>query len=417
MILHNFQEAHQALSRFYGKRSSEPYTLDRMRALMAYLGNPQDSLRVVHIAGTSGKTSTAYYTAALLAQSGVTVGLTVSPHVQEVNERVQINLEPLAEAEFCTQLAEFLERVTSSELEPSYFECMVAFAYWYFAKRRVDYAVVEVGLGGLLDGTNVITRSDKVCVITDIGMDHTEVLGDTLPLIARQKAGIIQPHNHVFMYDQGSEVVGVVKDACAVAGASLQLIASDYEPVDASMPAFQQRNFELARQAVSYVLSRDSRAMLDASQLRSATAVRVPARMERFQISGKTVIVDGSHNAQKLNALVTSIKRLYPNQPIAVLTAFVSGNDERWQSGIGELRDIAARLIITGFQSEQDMPKVSVDPHKVAAFCRLHGFDEVTVVPEPEAAYRTLLQSPESVVLIAGSFYLLNHIRPLIVNA
>ena len=166
------------------------YTLDTMRALMLALGNPQNSYKTIHVAGTSGKTSTSYYIAALLGQTGKKIGLSVSPHVDNVNERVQIDLVPLDEHEYCQQFSTFLQIINKLRIKPTYFELLIAFAFWQFAQEKVDYAVIEVGLGGLLDGTNVIERSDKVCVIADIGLDHVAVLGNSLAGIAAQKAGI-----------------------------------------------------------------------------------------------------------------------------------------------------------------------------------------------------------------------------------
>ena len=180
--IHTLAEANLALRPFYDY-SRTAYTLDVMKALMEHLGNPQNQLRVLHVAGTSGKTSTAYYCAALLKEAGKKVGLSVSPHVDTVNERLQINGQPMPEAEFCKVLSEFLDVVAESGIKPSYFELLVAMTYWEFARQKVDYAVIEVGLGGLRDGTNVIERADKVCLITDIGLDHTEILGHTLTKI------------------------------------------------------------------------------------------------------------------------------------------------------------------------------------------------------------------------------------------
>ena len=137
----SFAAANQYLRRFHDQ-SKTKYNLDNMRRLMAYLGDPQDKLRVVHVAGTSGKTSTSYYAAALLAAAGQKTGLTVSPHVDQMNERIQINGQPLGETIFCEALSEFLELVEKSSVRPSWFEALMAFAYWYFALSKVDYAVV-----------------------------------------------------------------------------------------------------------------------------------------------------------------------------------------------------------------------------------------------------------------------------------
>ncbi|HET6924268.1 MAG TPA: Mur ligase family protein, partial [Candidatus Saccharimonadales bacterium] len=309
-----FAEAHAALRKYYQVPLNGPYTLDRMYRLLAAVGNPQDTLRAIHIAGTSGKTSTAYYAAALLQQTGAKVGLTVSPHVDEVNERVQLNLTPLPEAQFCAELTEFLALVEASDITPSYFECMIAFAYWEFARQQVDYAVVEVGLGGLLDGTNTIQRDDKVCVIADIGFDHTEVLGDTLEAIAAQKAGIIQPHNAVFVHPQDEAVMAVFQEACHAKVAELTVVP-DTLPFDSLyLPSFQRRNLSLALAAVKYVLQRDGRNPLDDGQIETAARTHIPARMETVKSGGRTFILDGAHNAQKLATLFDDVERRFPGQ-------------------------------------------------------------------------------------------------------
>ena len=179
MIITNFSESKDYLRQFYNYAAE--YKLDAMQAFMEYLGNPQDKVQVIHVAGTSGKTSTCYYIAALLHGAGYKVGHTVSPHVDEINERVQINLEPLPETQFCEALSEFSDLVAGFDQQLSYFEVMVALAYWYFAKVGVDYAVIEVGLGGRIDGTNVVTRGDKISVITNIGFDHTKIFASGRP--------------------------------------------------------------------------------------------------------------------------------------------------------------------------------------------------------------------------------------------
>jgi dihydrofolate synthase/folylpolyglutamate synthase len=411
--IRNFSEAQDALRPYY-HNSRQPYTLDTMRALLSNLGNPQNQLRVVHVAGTSGKTSTAYYCAALLQTAGKTVGLSVSPHVDTVNERLQVNGSPLPEAEFCAVLGEFIDIVDGSNLQPSYFELMVAMAYWEFARRRLDYAVMEVGLGGLLDGTNVVDSPNKICLITDIGYDHTEILGETLSKIATQKAGIIQGRNTVFMYEQTDEVLAAVKLATHQHRATLLVMSAEHSKRYEGLPLFQQRNLGLATQAMGFALQRDFGQELSDDQVHHASHVVVPARLERFKVGDKLVIVDGSHNQQKLHTLLESIAELYPGQDIAALCAFVQGSEERWQGGVTELCSVVKRLIITGFNNEQDTPKSSVSPAIVAAYCDQVGYRQTEVMTSPLAAYNALLLRSEPVLLVTGSFYLLNHIRPLI---
>lgn len=418
--LANFAAAKEYLERYY-RNSRTPYTLDSMRMLMHDLGDPQDSLRIVHVAGTSGKTSTAYYAAALLTAAGHKTGLTVSPHVDEINERVQINMQPAGEAEFCRTLAEFLDIVEASPVRPSWFEAMVAYAYWYFARQGVDYAVVEVGLGGLLDGTNVVSRPDKLCIITDIGLDHTKILGDSLTAIASQKAGIIQPNNVVFMYQQSPEVMAAVRRQIQDIGASLHVLPDGHAVTSAyvsdDLPPFQQRNFGLALAAVTALLGRDgtdAKYELSPAAAANAAATYIPGRMETIRAAGKTIIFDGAHNAQKLSALLSAVASRYPGNEIAALVAFVSGDDTRWQQALDVVLPRVARLIVTSFDGDQDMPRPAIPPHIIADYCRQHGFHEVQTMDVPQAAVTHLLASKQPLLLICGSFFLISSIRPLL---
>jgi dihydrofolate synthase/folylpolyglutamate synthase len=414
MKITNFDEARTALSQFYGP--SKAYSLDTIRAFMKYLGNPQDSLRIVHVAGTSGKTSTAYYVAGLLKASGKTVGLAVSPHIDEVNERVQVNLVPLPEDIFCPQLGEFLGLVHDSGLPLSYFEVMVAFAYWYFAKIKVDYAVIEVGLGGRIDGTNVVSREDKVCVITNIGLDHTQILGSTLAEIASEKAGIIGKHNRVFTHEQSAEIIDVIKRVSKTHAAQLSIYKEQADSHLAALPLFQQHNFQLAAEAVCYVLARLGEELSE-SAIVAAQATHIPARMETLQYHGRTLIIDGAHNGQKMQTLLASINARFPNQTIAALVAFVEGDKARVSEAVEVVLGAVEDIIVTEFAGAQDVPKRSVPATTIIDLARSHNFQSIVVVPDPEVALDQLTERSEDVLLITGSFYLLNHIRPLIIKS
>ena len=164
--------------------------LENMVRLMAHLGNPHERLKAVHVAGTNGKGSTCHLIAAALQEAGLKVGLYTSPHLVDLRERIRINGKPIPEEEVCR----FVEthRTYLDDIQPSFFETITALAFDYFAREGVEIAVIEVGLGGRLDSTNILTP--VLSVITNIGMDHTEFLGTTLPRIAREKAGIIKPH-------------------------------------------------------------------------------------------------------------------------------------------------------------------------------------------------------------------------------
>ena len=327
MTIRTIAEAETALMPYVplvAQLTGQNTTLERVWPLMELLGNPQDHLRVVHIAGTSGKTSTAYYLSALLAAAGQKVGLTVSPHVDSVTERVQINGQPLPEAEFCRELGDFLDIAQKLDQPPSYFELLYAFALWIFSKRGVDYAVVETGMGGLHDATNVTTRADKLCVITDIGFDHTHILGATLPDIAAQKIGIVHEQNQVLMYEQAEEVMEVVRQWISQHHASLELVNERAEEQAChddliTMADYQRRNWLLAHKTYEYLVKRDSLRQLTRQALQKTQALQVPARMDIRQVSGKTLVMDGAHNAQKMAAFVGSFQHLYPGVKPAIL--------------------------------------------------------------------------------------------------
>lgn len=414
--IRNFTEANALLRGLYEHYlqgvSSDFYTLDTMTQLMELVGNPQDRIQVLHVAGTSGKTSTSYYLASLLRASGASVGLCVSPHILEVNERVQVNMEPLAEKEFCHSLGAFWDLATSTGLQPSYFEMLVAFAYWEFARRELDYVVMEVGVGGLSDGTNVVHSDSKICVITDIGLDHTKLLGDTIPKIAAQKAGIIQQGNEVFMYGQGADVMTVVEARCTEQHAVLHTITPAHAFDDFNLPLFQKRNLQLAQAAVAYVLARDDRKPLTDDQVRSAAHIIVPGRMETFHIGDKVLLIDGAHNEQKMTALVASIKAAYPDRPIAALVSAVHGQDERWRRSLDVLLPNISSCIVTSFHQEaDDRIKSSVTAESIGGYLQ-NAFPTMPLQIEPDVlqAFARLKQAKEPILLVTGSLYLLTDV-------
>lgn len=422
MVLKNIQEAEAALAKYIPmvkEMTGRDITLDRIRVLLAAVGNPHTRLRVIHVAGTSGKTSTAYYIASLLGASGKKIGLTVSPHIDTITERVQVNSMPLAEAEFCGALGELLDLIEAVAPEPSYFELLIAFAYWYFDKTGVDYAVVETGMGGLHDGTNIAARADKVCVITDIGLDHTHILGTTVEEISAQKAGIIYPGNKAFMYGQAPAVNEVFIDYAQRQGAELWLLDQSElaqelgQPGLQDLPLYQQRNWLLARAASQYVAERDG-LELSASGIADSLAVQVPGRMDKISVKGKTVIMDGAHNEQKIRAFVESFLKEYPAQRVPILLSLKQGKE--YQSVLPLLKPICSQLVVTTFDVLQDLPSISIDPTVVAESAESLGFQNVQVVPDPNMAFRTLLELPGDLAVVTGSFYLLSCIRPGIIN-
>jgi len=209
--------------------------------------------------------------------------------------------------------------------------------------------------------------------------------------------------------------MNVVRDVCEQQQAELHEIwPLAAKELPKQLPLFQRRNWYLAWSACDYLTQRDGFGPLSPETLEASTEVYIPARMEILTYKGKTVVMDGAHNAQKIQTLVHSLKNRFPKQPIAVLFSSVEANSRRTRSAAKEVAEIAEQVIITSFSGEQDSPKQSVNPAKVAEIFHGLGYDNWQVIAEPEAALDALVKRPEPVLLITGSFYLLNHIRPLL---
>jgi len=386
-------------------------SLSRLYPIMEAVGNPHKKLRVIHVAGTSGKTSTSYYIAALIRSSGKSVGLTVSPHVDSVTERVQVNGQPLPDEDFCRYMQEFLPMIEGLDQSPSYFEAMVCFAYWVFAKLELDYIVAETGMGGLVDATNIASRADKICVITDIGMDHMKVLGDNLTDITVNKAGIIYSGNRVFMIEQSDSVMGVVVERVQQMSAGLSVLPA--QEVDSYIaqerseaPEFQLRNWRLALEVIGYLSEENG---LNISSALSPSDVAVPGRMEtRLLDDGSTLIMDGGHNEQKVGAFVDSYRVIYGESKADVLLALKSGKE--YKEVLAKLVPITGRLTITTFSENQDFPIFSQDPQEIADESIRLGMP-TGVMESNIDAYRQLIERDSKIKLVIGSIYLLGRLR------
>jgi dihydrofolate synthase/folylpolyglutamate synthase len=395
--------------------SGKHITLGRTERLMVHVGNPEKQLRVVHVAGTSGKTSTTYYISALLTPAGCKVGSTISPYVDSMNERIQINGQPLPEKKFCAYFGEFLDLLADIPDTPSRFEVLIAFAYWVFVQEKVDYAVVETGMGGLDDSTNVAARADKLCVITDIGYDHMELLGDTLGKIAHQKAGIIHDGNTALMYDQAPEIMQVVRywvsqqeDAELLTFEQERLRAAYGGELSADMPNYQKRNWLLAFSAYKWLAKRDELTQLSATELQKTQQLQVPARMDVRVLDGKTIIMDGAHNGQKMAAFWTSFAAQYPGVKPTVLFALKKGKEVADIAPL--LKKYGGEVMVTTFTKTQDLPVASMEPSEITSVLEANGVKYRTI-PDQNEAYRQFRSSLENTGVITGSFFLISQLR------
>lgn len=414
--INNFQDIDALLANYRSPIGrSRVYKLDTMKRFMHFLGDPQDAVNIVHVAGTSGKTSTSYFIDAILRESGYKVGLTVSPHIDKVSERAQIDGKPLVDSEYFDELTNFINLVEESSEKLSYFELLVGFAYWLFARRNMDFAVVEVGLGGLLDGTNVVNHPGKISVITDIGLDHTEILGNTLDQITAQKAGIILPESQAFIQKQPDEVIDIVSKIAKEKSATLHIVNSaEIEINNLELPKFQRRNLNLAKSVCNFIMQIEGNEKVKDAILARAANVYIPARMEIVKYKSHTIILDGSHNQQKIAALVKGLQDKFGNHPIPVLVSFGKNKQADIRNTLSELHKVSNEVILTKFTLKQDEFREGIEPKDLELICNELGFASSISISDPELAFNQLLSKEDTIVMITGSYYLLNHIRPLI---
>ncbi len=371
--------------------------LERNIKAMELLGNPQDRHKTIHVAGTSGKGSICYLIDALLRAHTKRTGMTQSPHVYDIRERIQENGQLISEKRFVGALNHVLQSLHGS-VQTSYFETLIAMAYAEFGRSRLDYQIIETGFGGRLDATNVITRQDKLCIINRIGLDHTDVLGDTLTQIAIEKAGIIQAGNTVFALRQEPEVNAVFEARCKNVGAELHWVEQTGN--------YQTTNDEMAISACRYLAEQGGWQFDENLAKTTLEHAFIPGRFEKRTYKDHLVVMDGAHNPQKLAAMAHRLQR-ENIQPVSVVLAMGSRKDIRGCLEI--LKPVAQRIIVTEYLSkERDIP---VQPFKKEEFQKLAkevGI-ETHIANSPRDALITAAHYPKPIV-ITGSFYLLGEI-------
>ena len=312
--------------------------LENTLRLMGHVGNPHEKLRAIHVAGTNGKGSTSHLIAAVLQAAGYKVGLYTSPHLVSLTERIRVNGVPIPESE----VAQFVEknRAFLDEAQPSFFETMTAMAFAYFVAQKVDFAVVEVGLGGRLDSTNVLTPI--LSVITNIGLDHTEFLGNTLAKIAREKAGIIKPGVPCVIGETHPQTMNVFLDKaqeCGILGEGLEttdcrIWFADQcgylrtrrlrEAPECELKGlYQEKNMQTAFVALQ-VLRIPREAIREGfSHVCSLTGLR--GRWETLR-ENPLVICDTGHNSHGIQYVAQQLKTL-PNPHIWIVFGMVNDKD------------------------------------------------------------------------------------------
>lgn len=277
--------------------------LDRMFKIMDLLGNPQDKLNCIHVAGTNGKGSVCAILSSILTCAGQKVGLYTSPHIFKYTERIQICGKPITDDDFVKYVFEISDLADKNNIDLTEFEVLTAVMFKYFYDNDVDVVVLETGLGGRFDATNIIKRN--LCsIITHVDFDHTERLGNTIDKIASEKAGIIKPNCPCIVFE-GREVYRDVTDELG----SLLLMVAPFAPTTelALKGSYQQENLSLALAAIEEVFPEVPQAVIDEGLRR----VKHPCRFQ--YIEDKNLIIDGAHNPNGINSLSQSLDMYYPN--------------------------------------------------------------------------------------------------------
>ena len=316
--------------------------LARVTALLEKLGDPQKELKFVHIAGTNGKGSCAAMTASVLRAAGYRTGLFTSPYLFRFNERMQINGEPIADETLAALVTEIRPIADAMADHPTEFELMTAVALLWYRRERCDIVVLEVGLGGRLDATNVI-GAPEAAVIMNIGLDHTAILGDTVEKIAAEKAGILKPGCDVALYQQSAGVEAVVREKCAEAGAKLhiadfsQLVPAfdslegqvfSYRGVPYAIPLLgehQLKNAAVVLEVVEILRARGWELPQDAVE-HGLYAVSWPARFELVRAE-PPFVVDGGHNPQCAETVAANLRRYFPGLRHVLLVGVLADKD------------------------------------------------------------------------------------------
>lgn len=402
--------------------------LSRIQGALQRLGNPENRLKVVHVAGTNGKGSTCAMLASILQAAGYRTGLYTSPHLVRFNERIQINGEMISDQDL-ERYGQFVAEV-AKEFEASgdpltHFEFATALGFLYLAEKAVDVALIEVGLGGRMDATNV--GDCVLSVITHISYDHTEVLGDTLEQIAGEKAGIIRPSRPVVVGPQQDEALAVLVRVAGERQAPLTYVSSDAVPKYSAahngmrlfwndgftihLPlqgTYQAQNAAVARAAVQ-TLASNGWQIPEQAVVQGFETVQWPGRME-IVCKSPMLVLDGAHNLDGAQSLRASLDRFWPKSPVVYVLGL---------TGHKPVKDILAALYRPGSRFVFTAPAQSrgpaISPGTLQAAAKAIGAQAEAAENLRYALRKALMQlTPGGIVCICGSLYLVGEAKALL---
>jgi len=412
--------------------------LERIKALLAAIGNPEQHLKVIHIGGTNGKGSTCALLSSVLQQAGYSVGMFVSPHLHDYRERISINGELISQADVAEgikKLKPALDKIVAAGVEhPTEFEVSTALALNYFAARQPDFVLLEVGLGGEIDSTNVVTP--LVAVITSVAFDHMDYLGNTLAEIAAVKAGIIKQGIPVVAAVDDPEAFEVIRKKAETKAARLIRIGQHvrYQKVAPNMMDYLGLSLSLKGLEVSlfgdHQLDNASKALAVCEILREEYAVDIPekaireglkkaywpGRLELISTAPK-ILLDGAHNVQGMQSLAKALTDYAPSyyrRNKLILCLGMLADKERAKA-LAVIAPLASQIIVTRPNSAR-----AGDWQQLGLLAENYvGRDNVLVIEDPVLAVKEALKrlQKEDMLVVTGSFYMLGPVREYLLTA
>ena len=418
----------------YGKEKG----IERTKEFMNLLGNPQEAIPTIHIAGTSGKGSVAYTLSNIIQSTGHSVGLVVSPHVYDIRERMQVNNAYISKEEFVDQLNELIPIIDKMDKSaygrPTYYEVNLALAFSIFQKKELDFVVLETGIGGLYDSTNIIERQDKISVITSLGIDHTEILGNTIEEIAAQKAGIINSYSTAVALEPEPAAKLVIQSVAAENNATLNFVKNSscqYEGANSegigfsllennnkthyNLPLFGKYQAENAALAINVLqlLSKRYDFSFSSKELQNGlNNIRIPARTELRTINNRQVIIDSAHNPQKISAFFSMLKEA--NLPENSVVIFASKKGKNSKEELQEIKKYCNNIVITGFFKDEPAQFIRSESPAILASQALElGFKVLAVSDYPIQAFNSAvsLSRENQPIIITGSMYMIGELN------
>ncbi|WP_206662939.1 bifunctional folylpolyglutamate synthase/dihydrofolate synthase [Anaerobacillus alkaliphilus] len=400
--------------------------LDRMELMLEELGNPERQIPAIHLAGTNGKGSTLTYLAAIFTEAGYSVGTYTSPAINKLNDKIKVNGEEISDEDFANIIEEFqpvIENVSKTSFgPPTEFEILTAVAFKYFAVKKPDIVFIETGLGGRLDSTNVVFP--LVSIITTIGHDHMDLLGNTIAKVAAEKAGIIKEGVPVVSGCKQEEAVEVMRNRSQQLSSSLYQLDEDFQCIHQGdhfafkwedmyledlktgmIGKHQQENATLAMMAIQALKQEFS--ISEHAIRRGVANAKIANRIEIVH-EHPTIIFDGGHNLEGMEALSQTLSSNFQGKNIYIL--FCAMKDKDITAMLKPLIDLATEIILTKFDFERVM-----DPYQVYSNLPLQN---MKVVENSLEAYDQIKQKLHSndVLVVTGSLYFLNHVRSEVVN-